>query len=70
MGDLSIFLVSSSISFFKDIKFLSNRSFISLVSVTSRYFMLFVAIEKGDVSLIFLSASLSFVCRRANDFFC
>ena len=46
------FLVSSSISFFKDLNFLSNRSFASLVSVTPRYFMLFVAIVKGDVFLI------------------
>ena len=62
------FLVSSSISFFKDLKFLSNRSFTSLVSVTPRYFMLFVATVKDDVSLISLSASL-FVYRRATDFF-
>ena len=62
------FLVTSSISFFKDLKFLSNRSFTSLVRVTPRYFMLFVAILKGDVSLIFLSASLPFVYRRATDF--
>ena len=31
--------------------------------------MLFVVIMKGDVSLISLSASLSFVYRRAIDFF-
>ena len=31
--------------------------------------LLFVAIVKGDVSMIFLSASLSFVYRRATDFF-
>ena len=40
----------------EDLKFLSNRSFTSLVRVTPRYFMLFVAIVKGDVSLISLSA--------------
>ena len=51
------FLVSSSISFFKDLKFLPNRSFTSLISVTPRYFVLFVAIVKGGVSLISLSAS-------------
>ena len=62
------FLVSSSISFFKDLKFLSNRSFTSLVRVTPSYFMLFVTFVKGDVSLIFLSTSLSFVYRRATDF--
>ena len=62
------FLVSSSISFFKNLKFLSSRSFTSLVRVTPRYFMLFVAIVKGDVSLISLSAFSSFVYRRATDF--
>ena len=31
--------------------------------------MLFVAIVKGDVSLISFSASLSFVYRKATDFF-
>ena len=62
------FLLSSSISFFKDLKFLSNRSFTSLVRVTPRYFMLFVAIVKGEVSLISLSAPLSFLYRRATDF--
>ena len=62
------FLVSSSISFFKDLKFMSNRSFTSLIRVIPRYFMLFVAMMKGDVSLISLSASLSFVYRRATDF--
>ena len=62
------FLVSSSISFFKALKFLSNRPFTSLVRVTPRYFMLFVVIMKGDVSLIFLSASVSFVYRRVTDF--
>ena len=46
------FLVSSSISFLKNLKFFLNRSFTSLVSVTAKYFTLFVAIEKGDVSLI------------------
>ena len=63
------FLVSSSISFFKDLKFLSNRSCTSLVIVNPRQFMLFMAIVKGDISLISLSASLFFLCRRATDFF-
>ena len=45
----------SSISFFRDLKFLSCRSFTCLVRVTLRYFILFVAIVKGVVSLFFLS---------------
>ena len=63
------FLISSSVSFFKDLKFLSYRSFTSLVRVTPKHFMLFVAIVKGDVSLISFSTHLSFVYRRATDFF-
>ena len=43
------FLVSLSISFFKDLKFLSYKSSTSLVRVTLRYFMLFVTIVKDDV---------------------
>ena len=62
------FLVSSSISFFKDLKFLSCKSFTCLVRVTPRYFMLFVAIVKDDVSLISFSAHLSSVHRRVTDF--
>ena len=38
------FEVSSSISFFKDLKFLSNRSFTSLARLTPRYFKLFMAL--------------------------
>ena len=67
-GRCFYFLLSSSISFFKALKLLSNRSFTCLVRVTPRYFMLFVAMVKGDVSLISISASLSFVYRRATDF--
>ena len=40
------FLVSSSISFFNDLKFLSYKFSTCLVRVTLRYFMLFVAIMK------------------------
>ena len=69
MGDSSHFLVSSWISFFNALKFLSNRSFTSLVRDTPRYFLLFVAIVNGDVSLISFSASLFFVYRRATDYF-
>ena len=63
------FSVSCSISFFKDLKFLSNRAFTTLVSVTSRYFMFLVVIVKGEVSLMAVSVSLSFVYVRATDFF-
>jgi hypothetical protein len=48
-------LRSSLISFFTDLKLLSYRSF------TPRYFILFVTILKGVVSLISFSACLSFV---------
>ena len=65
------FLITSSVSLFKDLQLLLNRSFTCLVSVTPRYFMLFVAIVKSDVSLISLSAYLWFVYRRATGlFFC
>jgi hypothetical protein len=58
-------LRSSLLSFFRALKFLSYRSFTSLVSVTPRYFILFVTIEKGVVSLISFSACLTFVYRKA-----
>jgi hypothetical protein len=45
-------LIPSSISFFKDLAFLSYGSFTRLVRVMSRYFTLCVAIVKGNVSLI------------------
>ena len=48
-------LRSSSISFFKDLKFLSYKSFTCLVRVISRYFILFVAIVKGMQMDPFLS---------------
>ena len=63
------FLVSSSVSFFKDLELLSNRYFTTLVSVNSRYFMLFAVVVKADLSLIHFSASLLFVFRRVTDFF-
>ena len=62
-------LIASSISFFKDLKFLLYRSFPCSVRVTPRQFMLFVAIVKGDVSLISLSTYLLSVYGRATDFF-
>jgi hypothetical protein len=50
-------LRSSSIYFFRDLKFFSYRSFACLVRVTPRYFILFVTIVKGVISL-FLSQSV------------
>jgi hypothetical protein len=50
----------SSISFFRDLKFLSCKSFTSLVRVTPRYSRLFVTIVKGVVSLISFLACLLF----------
>jgi hypothetical protein len=46
------FLRFSLISFCRDLKLLSYRSFNCLVRVTPRYFILFVAIVKRVVSLI------------------
>jgi hypothetical protein len=54
-------LRSSLTSFFRDLKFLSYRSFTGLVRVTQRYFIVFMAIVKGVISLISFSTSLSFV---------
>jgi hypothetical protein len=48
------------ISFFRDLKFLSYRTFTCLVRVIPRYFILFVTIVKGVVSLISFLACLSF----------
>jgi hypothetical protein len=57
-------LISSSNFFFKDLKFLPYMSFTFLVKVTPRYFILFVAIVKGVVSLISFSLHLFFVYMR------
>jgi len=62
-------LISTSISFFNDLKLLSYRSFTCLVRVTPRYFILFVDCTKGVVALISFSVHLLFVYRRASDFF-
>jgi hypothetical protein len=65
----SFHLLRSSNSFFRDLKFLSYRSFTSLVRVTPKYFILFVTIVKGIVSLISFSAHISFVYRKVTDLF-
>ena len=63
------FLVSSSISFFKDVKFLLNRSFTSLVSVSTDILGYLWLLWKVMFLWFFSSASLLFVYRRATDFF-
>jgi hypothetical protein len=55
------FLRSSLTYFLRDLKLLSYRSFTCFVRVTLRYFILFVAIVKGVVSLTSFSTCLSFV---------
>ena len=62
-------LRSSLISFFRDLKFLSYRSFTSFVRVMTVYFILFLTIQKVVVSLISFSACLSFVYRKVIDLF-
>jgi hypothetical protein len=57
---ISFHLLKSLISFFRDLKFLSYRTFTCLVRVIPRYFILFVTIVKGVVSLISFLACLSF----------
>jgi hypothetical protein len=59
----------SSISFFRDLKFLSYRSFTCLVRVTPRYFILFVTTVKGLISLISFSELSSLEYRKATDLF-
>ena len=49
------FYLLRSISFFRDLKFLSYRTFTCLVRDTPRYVILFVTIVKGVISLISFS---------------
>jgi hypothetical protein len=68
MGELCI--VDILLNFLlKDLNFLSFRPFTYLIAVTSKYFILFIVIVKGVVFLISFSSQLSFVCRRATDYF-
>jgi hypothetical protein len=62
-------LRSSLISFFRDLKVLSYRSFTCFVRITARYFILFVTIVKDVVSLVSFSAYLSFEYRKATELF-
>jgi hypothetical protein len=63
------FRISSSISFLRDLKLLSYRSFTCLVSVVPRHFILFVSIVKGIIFLISFSMCLYFVKKKAIDLF-
>jgi hypothetical protein len=62
-------LISPVISFFSELKLLSYRPFTFFVRVKPRYFIVFGTILKGGFSLLSFSASISFVQRRATDFF-
>ena len=62
-------LRSSSISFFRDLMFLPYRYFTCVVVITLRYFILFVTIVKGVVSLISFSPCLFLEYRKATDLF-
>jgi hypothetical protein len=57
-------LRSSSITLFRNLTFLSYRSFACLFGITLRYFIPLVAIVKTFLSLISFSAHLPFVKRR------
>uniref|UniRef100_A0A8C9EFF3 Uncharacterized protein n=1 Tax=Phocoena sinus TaxID=42100 RepID=A0A8C9EFF3_PHOSS len=61
-------LVSSLFSFISVLKFSAYRSFVSLGRFIPRYFILFVAVVNGSVSLISLSDFSSLVYRNARDF--
>ena len=67
--DISLHLsVSSLISFVNVLQFSINRSFVSLGRYIPKYFLLFVAMVNGIVSLISLSVFSLLVCRNARDF--
>ena len=60
--------VSSLISFISVLQFSIYRSFVSLGRFIPRYFILFVAMMNGIISLISLSVFSLFVYRNARDF--
>lgn len=60
-------LIVFLISFFSDLSFQSYKSFTCLVSF-SKYFLLFLAIVKDIVSLIFFSVYLLFLYMKTTDF--
>ena len=61
-------LVSSQISFTSVLQFSIYRYFVSLVRLIPKYFILFIAMVNGIVSLISLSAFLLLVYRNVRDF--
>ena len=62
-------LVSSLIYFISVLYFSAYRSFISLRRFIPKYFILFVAMVYGSVSIISLSCFQSLVYRNARDFY-
>ena len=62
------FLIASSFSFFKDLKFVSWKSFTFSVRMTTRHFILFLTIVKNFVTLISFSVHLSFIYVWTNNF--
>jgi hypothetical protein len=66
MGKFFQFLIFSSISFLRNLKFLLYISFTCLVRDTPRYFILLMAIVKGIVSLISVLFCFSFVLRATD----
>ena len=62
-------LVSSLISFISVLKFSMYRSFVSLSRYIPRYFILFVAMVNGLVSLISLFVFSLLVYRNTRDFY-
>ena len=65
---ISLHLVSSLISFISVLYFSAYRSFVSLGRFIPRYFVLFLAVVNGSVSLISLSDFSSLVYRNARGF--
>ena len=66
---ISLHLFASSlISFISVLYFSAYRSFVSLGRFIPRYFILFVAVVNGSVSLISPSEFSSLVYRKARDF--
>ena len=60
--------VSSLISFISILQFSMNRSFVSLGRFIPKYFILFIAMVNGIVSLISVSVLSWLVYRNARDF--
>uniref|UniRef100_A0A8C9BDZ5 Uncharacterized protein n=1 Tax=Phocoena sinus TaxID=42100 RepID=A0A8C9BDZ5_PHOSS len=65
---LHLFVLSSLISFISVLQFSAYSSFVSLGRFFPRYFILFVAVVNGSVSLISLSDFSSLVYSSARDF--